>query len=113
MIENSDPAWTEKGATLSDVSAQKEFGLTQPEIIEGIRSGKLQYRENNIYGNPYFRLIRKEVEALVVEKYGSDHLKHKKLKKELADVNRTLRSLKTQANALEKRKTKLLELLGE
>jgi hypothetical protein len=33
-------AWFKKGATLSDKSAKKEFGLTQDEIIEGIEDGK-------------------------------------------------------------------------
>ena len=113
MAEDDNSVWAKKGATLSDVSAQKEFGLTRPEIIESIRCGKLQYRENNIYGNPYFRLIRREVEALVMEKYGRDYLKRKKLKKELAEVNRTLKALKTQANSLEKQKAELLRLLGE
>ena len=31
-------------------SAEKEFGLTFDEIVVGIRAGKLQYRENSIYG---------------------------------------------------------------
>lgn len=113
MIEDGDSVWVKKGATLSDVSAQKEFGLTRSEIIEAIRGGKLQYRENNIHGNPYFRLIRREVEALVTEKYGGDYLKRKKQKKELAEVNRTLKALKTQTNFLEKQKAELLKLLGE
>jgi hypothetical protein len=33
--------WAKKGATLSDKSARTEFGLTQEEIIEAIRGGKL------------------------------------------------------------------------
>ncbi len=111
--ERGDPAWAEKGATLSHKSAQKEFGLTWEEIVEAIKSGKLQYRENNIYGNPYLRLLRSEVEALVNDKYGSDYLKKKKLKKELAETNRTLKALRTQVVSLEKRRAELLRLLGE
>ena len=106
-------AWAEKGATLSDKTAQKEFGLTRQEIVEAIRGGKLQYRENNIYGNPFLRLIRSEVEALVTEKYGKDYLKQKKIKTELAAINRTLRSLKIQTTSLEKRKAELLRLVKE
>ena len=109
--KNDDSAWTRKGATLSDKSAQKEFGLTFEEIVEGIRAGKLQYRENSVYGSPFLRLIRREVEALVNEKYGNEYLKKKQLKKELAEVNKTLRELKSQTLSLEKRKTELLELL--
>ncbi len=111
--KNDDSAWARKGATLSDKSAQKEFGLTFDEIVEGIRAGKLQYRENSVYGNPFLRLIRQEVEALVNEKYGNDYLKKKQLKKELAEVNKTLRELKSQTLSLEKRKAELLEFLGD
>jgi hypothetical protein len=111
--ERGDSGWSKKGATLSDKSAQKEFGLTREEIIEAIRLGKLQYRENNIYGSPFLRLLRSEVEALVTEKYGGEYLEQRKLKKELAEVNRALKTLKTQALSLEKRKAELLELLGE
>ena len=68
--ENGSSEWSDKGATLSDKTAQKEFDLSYQDIVEAIRCGKLQYRENNIYGNPYLRLIRREVEALVCEKFG-------------------------------------------
>jgi hypothetical protein len=71
----TEAVWSKKGATLSDKSARKEFGLTQEEIVEAIKAGKLQYRLNNIYGNPYLRLVRSEVEALVDEKYGNNFLK--------------------------------------
>jgi hypothetical protein len=107
--DNAD--WTKKGATLSDKTAQKEFGLTFQEIVEGINSGKLQYREISIYGNPAIRLIRRELEALVGEKYGVDYLEQKQFKKELADVKKTLIVLKSQVQTLEKRKAELLELL--
>jgi hypothetical protein len=33
-VEDLKAAWIKKGATLSDKSARKEFGLTQEEIIE-------------------------------------------------------------------------------
>jgi hypothetical protein len=39
-----DSEWLRKGATLSDKTARKEFGLTQNEIVQGIRTGKLQCR---------------------------------------------------------------------
>jgi len=111
-FKTNDSAWTAKGATLSHQSAEKEFGLTFNEIVAGIRAGKLQYRENNIYGSPFLRLLRREVEALVSEKYGKDYLQTKQLKTELAKVNKTLRQLKSQTHSLEKRKAELLELLS-
>ena len=111
--EYDSSIWVNKGATLSDKTAQKEFGITRQEIIEAIRDGKLQYRENNIYGNPYLRLIRSEVEALVNEKYGNDYLERKKIKNELDEINKTLKALKTQKTSLETRKVELLKHLGE
>ena len=80
-FKTNDSAWTTKNATLSHKSAEKEFGLNFDEIVAGIRAGKLQYRENNIYGSPFLRLIRSEVETLVNEKYGKNYLNKKKWKK--------------------------------
>ena len=103
-------AWFKKGATLSDKSARKEYGLTQEEIIEGIEDGKLHYRINSVFGNQYYKLIRSEVETYI-EKYGSNYLKEKKDKKELAQVNKELKKLKTQFASLELRKAELLSNL--
>ena len=100
-----------EGATLSDKTARKEFDLTQQEIVEAIREGKLQYRENHIHGNPYLRLLRHEVEALVSDKSGQDHLHKKKLQKELADINKESRKLKTRLKAIERRRAELMEEL--
>jgi len=107
-----DSIWTRKGATLSDKSVRQEFGLTQQEIIAAIRAGKLQFRENNIYGNPYFRLLRHEVEAVISQQNGQDYLHKKKLQKELADINRETRKLKTRLIALERRQGELKKELG-
>ncbi len=112
-FKTNDSAWTTKGATLSHKSVEKEFGLTFDEIVAGIRAGKLQYRENNIYGAPFLRLIRSEVEALVNEKYGKNYLNKKKWKKELSDIKKTLKALKEQTLTLENRKAELDNLLAE
>ena len=109
--EERKAVWAEKGATLSDKSARKEFGLTEEEIMEAIREGKLQYRENSLYGNPFFRLVRSEVEALVRKKYGTSHLEKKKIQTELVQVNKDLRMLKTKMGRLEKRKAELMASL--
>ncbi len=34
--------WNRKGATLSDVTAKKEYGVDRDSIVEGIRVGKLE-----------------------------------------------------------------------
>ena len=111
--EEGKSVWVKKGATLSDKSARKEFGLTQEEIIEAVRDGKLQYRTNSVFGNPYLKLVRSEVETYVDEKYGSDYLEKKKIKKELAQTNKELKRLKSQVASLEQRKAELLSVLDE
>ena len=108
---DGDSEWTRKGATLSDKTARKEFDLTQKEIVAAIREGKLQFRENHIHGNPYLRLLRHEVEALVSNKSGQDHLHKKKLQKELADLKKEARKLKTRLKAVERRQAELMEEL--
>jgi hypothetical protein len=61
----SESEWQRKGATLSDKTARKEFGLTQDEIVQAIRVGELHYRHNSVFGNPFLRLLPREVESLV------------------------------------------------
>ena len=63
--------WRRKGATLSDKTAREEFGLTQDDIYAAIRAGKLQYREAAMHGNPWLRLLRREVEAFAREAHGA------------------------------------------
>lgn len=102
-----DSEWQRKGATLSDKTARKEFGLTQDEIVDAIRSGKLQYRRGAMHGNPFLRLLRREVEVLVKAQHGDDFLKNKQAKTELARINREIKQLKAQVAALEERKARL------
>ena len=105
--------WSQKGATLSDKSARQEFGLTQQEIYEAMRAGKLQFQQNSMHGNPWFRLLRHEVEALIKDTNGQDGLQKKKLQKELADINKEARKLKTRLKAIERRRAELTKDLGE
>ena len=111
-MDDLDSEWQRKGATLSDKTARKEFGLTQDEIVQAIRAGKLEYRRNSIHGNPFLRLLRREVEALVKKKHGDHYLKARQAKTELARINRELKQLKTRIAALEERKSKLMADLG-
>lgn len=109
----TDSMWTKKGATLSDKSARKEYGLTQEEIVKAIRSNKLQYRYNHVHGNPYFRLLRHEVESLVNRQYGKKHLEKRRFENELAQVNKDLKRTKAALASLEKRKVELTSMLGK
>ena len=65
-----------------------------------------------MHGNPWLRLLRREVEALVKEKHGANYLKDRQAKTELARINRELKRLKNQIAALEERKSKLIAGAG-
>jgi chromosome segregation ATPase len=108
-----DEEWTRKGATLSDKTARSEFGLTQDEIIAAIRAGQLQYRRATMQGNPWLRLLRREVEELVRAQHGEAHLRERQARTELARVNRELKQLRSQLAALEERRATLVAGLGE
>jgi len=110
---DQDEEWQRKGATLSDKTAREEFGLTQEEISEAIRAGKLRYRLNSAHGNPWLRLLRREVEGLAKTRHGDRHLKERQARTELARVNRELKRLRTKLAELEERRSKLITGLGE
>ena len=113
-MDTSKNIWTIKGATLSDKNARKEYGLTQEEIIKALKKEKLQYRVNYIHGNPYYKLIRKEVELLVTESYGENFLEKmavttrlNQVTSELRKLKRQIKTLSTEKNDLEKKLTDL------
>jgi hypothetical protein len=111
-MEFHDEEWARKGATLSDKTARSEFGLTQDEIIAAIDAGKLQYRTASMHGNPWLRLLRREVEELVRSRQGEQYLRERQARTELAHINRELKQLRTQLATLEKRRAALLADLG-
>jgi ERCC4-related helicase len=112
-MDGLDSEWRSKGATLSDKTAREEFGLMQDEIVRAIRAGTLQYREGSMYGNPWLRLLRREVESLVKKNRGAKYLIDQQVRTELARINRELKRLKTQMAVLEERKSKLIAGSGK
>ena len=105
--------WGRKGATLSYKTARSEYGLTQDEIFAAIDAGKLQYRPAAMHGNPWLRLLRREVEDLVRTRRGDRYLRERKARTELAQINRELKQLRAQLAALEERRAALLAELAE
>ncbi len=77
----SESQWIKQGGTFSHKNACKEFGLKEEEIIDAMKAGKLQYRQNYAHGNPYFRVLRTEIEALAVELNGNKAVEDQKIKK--------------------------------
>jgi hypothetical protein len=103
----AQPNWNGKNAALSDKTARMEFDLTQDEIIDAIRAGDLQYLEAHVHGNPYFRLLRHEVEALVETLRGPGALEDQKLRFKLKSVESLIRSCKSKLTKLEKQKSEI------
>ena len=63
--------WTQKGATLSEVTAQDEYGISRDFIVAGIKAGTLEYREGAVWGNPYLRLLRSQLESYIAADLGA------------------------------------------
>ncbi|MDN3514600.1 MAG: hypothetical protein NG747_09380 [Candidatus Brocadia sp.] len=87
--------WNRKGATLSDVTAKAEYGVSRDFIVKGIETGKLEYREGAVWGNPYLRVLRSQLEKYITEKLGEDYLLRvknqtelRRVRKEISDLNR-------------------------
>ena len=112
-MDDLESEWRRKGATLSHKTAQVEFALTWEEIVRAIRAGKLHCQRQSMHGNPWLRLLRREVEALVKERHGANYLRDRQTKTELARINRELKRLKGQIAVLEERKSKLIAGSGK
>ena len=101
--------WNRKGATLSDKTAKKEYGVDRDFIVKGIRAGRLEFREGSVWGNPYIRILRSQLEQYIAEELGDDRLtgsktqtELRKIEKEIADLTKKLQKLQAQKNDLKK-----------
>ena len=103
--------WNRKGATLSDVTAQKEYGVTRDFIVQGIQAGKLEYRDGAVWGNPYLRVLRSQLEPYIAEQLGSEYLVNKKARTELRANSKEIADIRTKLAALEARKAELERLI--
>ena len=104
--------WTRKGATLSDVTAKSEYGVDREFIVKGIEAGKLEYRDGSIWGNPYLRVLRSQLEKFITGELGSDYLLNVKAKTELKSVKKEMSTLKKRLEELQAQKTKLEAVLA-
>lgn len=112
-MTSPDEEWRRKGATLSDKTARQEFGLTEDEIVALIESGQLRYRISVMHGNPWFRLLRREVEDLMISTFNDQEHRKKRARAQLARVNRDLKLLRAQVAELEEQRAQFLAVLGE
>ena len=94
--------WNRKGAVLSDVTAHKEYGVTRDFTVKGIQAGKLEYREGAVWGNPYLRVLRSQLELYIAAQLGSEHLSGKKAQTELRAINKEIAESRKKLAALVK-----------
>jgi hypothetical protein len=99
--------WNRMGAALSDVTAHKEYGVTREFIVRGIQAGKLEYREGTVWGNPYLRVLRSQLELYITAELGSEHLLSKKARTELGAINKEIAENRKKLTALEARKAEI------
>ena len=93
--------WTRKGATLSEVTARREYGVDSDFIVKGINVGKLEYREGAIHGNPYIRVLRGPLEAYIAEEVSAtimcvgpqEKTELREIKREVAQLRKRLDEL--------------------
>ncbi len=99
--------WNRKGATLSDVTAKKEYGVDQDFIIKGINAGKLEYRHGSVWGNAYIRILRSQLEQYIADELGQEYLAEHKNRTELRKVKKAISKLREMLEELEIRKAEL------
>jgi hypothetical protein len=99
--------WNRKGAVLSDVTAQKEYGVTRGFIVKGIKAGKLEFREGSVWGNPYLRVLRSQLERHIVAEFGTKYLENQKSQAELKAVRKEISNVRKKLAMLEARRSKL------
>ena len=87
MAENE---WNQKGATLSDVTAKAEYGIDHEFIIKGIKAGILEYREGAVWGNPFLRVLRSQLEKYIVKELGEEYLMKVNSELKLRKINKEL-----------------------
>lgn len=99
--------WTRKGAVLSDVTAVKEYGISRDLIVKGINCGKLEFREGAVWGNPYLRILRSQLEPYIAAELGAKHLASRKHKTELRAIDKEIADLRKRLTVLEARRAEL------
>ena len=109
----SQGLWTQPGETLSHNNACKEYGLEKHEIFDAIKLGKLQYKENYAHGNPYYKLLRQEVIALVIELRGENFFKKQEIEFQIKKATKEINSCKRKIKSKEKEKIMPIKKIEE
>ena len=81
--------------------------------MKGIQVGKLEYREGAIWGSPYIRILRSQLERYVAEELGSDFLSNRKNQTELRKIKKEMADLKKRLAELQARRTDIEKTIGQ
>lgn len=105
----TESVWKKQGETLSHKNACEEFAITEDELFEAMKAGRLQYRKNYAHGNPYFQLVRSEVKSLALEIRGTTGVKEQEVKHKVQEIDKEMNSLKRRLASLEKQRRVLVD----
>ncbi|HEY5431582.1 MAG TPA: hypothetical protein VIK04_20870 [Solirubrobacteraceae bacterium] len=109
MAEHGE--WNRKGASLSDATAQKEYGVGTEFIIRGINSGDLEYHEGSVWGSPYIKVLRRQLEKYISAQLGDDYLSAVNAKTELRAIKKEAKELRERLVALQQREAEIERLM--
>jgi hypothetical protein len=109
MAEHGE--WNRRGASLSDATAQKEYGVGTEFIIRGINSGDLEYREGSVWGSPYIKVLRRQLEKYISAQMGDDYLSVANAKTELRAIKKEAKELRERLVALQQREAEIEQLM--
>jgi len=115
-----EPKWSDKGATISDKNAVKEFpALTMESIESALESGDLESRDGNFMGKTYRKLLRHQVEKLADKlaerggegggEGGRTEEERKASKSNGGEGRKRLAEIEDQLKKIEEKKRKLLD----
>jgi hypothetical protein len=99
--------WNQKGASISDKTARREYKVDQEFIIKGIEAGKLEFRYSSVWGNPFIRILRRQLEEYITSELGSECLIKAKSKTELKKIKKEIVELEKKLSELQAKRTEL------
>ncbi|HQN31484.1 MAG TPA: hypothetical protein PKX20_10195 [Methanothrix soehngenii] len=105
--------WNRKGDSLSDKTARREYKVDQEFIIKGIEAGKLEYRYSSVWGSPFIRILRRQLEEYIADELGMEYLMKAKGKTELKKIKKEIADLEQKLSELQARKAELERVFGK
>ena len=103
--------WNRKGATLSDKTARKEYKVDQEFIIKGIEAGKLECRYACVWGSPFIKILRRQLEEYIAAELGSEYLEKARGKNELRKIKKEIAEIEQKISVLQARKAELEKII--